>query len=126
MVHVIGKILVDIFRGEEKEEVFPGGAPFNVASYIKHFGDNATFYGAVVKLTTGESIHIQQRMYHDFNVEPGIGDVLLGEVSKCNDDNTDNRFNPTVGTFPTIEEDEKHIDYFVMNIKKLNNENLLF
>ena len=32
--------------------------------------------------------------------------VLLGEVSQCNDDNTDNRFNPPVGRFPKIEEDE--------------------
>jgi len=32
--------------------------------------------------------------------------VLLGEVSQCNDDNTDNRFNPPVGRFPIIEEDE--------------------
>ena len=33
-------------------------------------------------------------MYHDFSVEPGTGPVLLGEVSQCNDDNTDNRFIP--------------------------------
>ena len=26
--------------------------------------------------------------------------------SQCNDDNTDNRFNPPVGRFPKIEEDE--------------------
>lgn len=45
-------------------------------------------------------------MYHDFDVEPGTGAVLLGEVSQCNDDNTDNRFNPPVGRFPEIEEDE--------------------
>ena len=34
------------------------------------------------------------------------GDVLLGEVSQCNDDNMDNRFNPPMGRFPEIEEDE--------------------
>lgn len=31
---------------------------------------------------------------------------MLAEVSQCNDDNTDNRFNPPVGRFPAIEEDE--------------------
>ena len=62
--------------------------------------------GTQIKLTPGESIHIQQYMYHDFEVEPGTGAVLLGEVSQCNDDNTDNRFNPPVGRFPKIEEDE--------------------
>ena len=39
-------------------------------------------------------------------MEEGYGPVLLGEVSQCNDDNTDNRFNPPVGRFPEIEEDE--------------------
>ncbi|MCR4711743.1 MAG: D-lyxose/D-mannose family sugar isomerase [Clostridia bacterium] len=62
--------------------------------------------GTQVKLTPGDSLHIQQRMYHDFEVEPGTGAVLIGEVSQCNDDNTDNRFNPPCGRFPEIEEDE--------------------
>ena len=62
--------------------------------------------GTQIRLTPGESIHIQQRLYHDFTVESGTGPVLLGEVSQCNDDNTDNRFEPPVGRFPAIEEDE--------------------
>ena len=62
--------------------------------------------GTRARLTPGESIHIQQYMYHDFEVEPGSGATLLGEVSQCNDDNTDNSFNPPVGRFPKIEEDE--------------------
>ena len=62
--------------------------------------------GTQIRLTPGESIHIRQYMYHDFETEPGTGSVLLGEVSQCNDDNTDNRFNPPVGRFPEIEEDE--------------------
>ena len=57
-------------------------------------------------MTPGESIHVQQYLYHDFSVEPGTGAVLLAEVSQCNDDNTDNRFNPPMGRFPAIEEDE--------------------
>ena len=39
-------------------------------------------------------------------MKPGTGDVLIGEVSMCNDDNTDNRFYESVGRFPEIEEDE--------------------
>ncbi|MCR5286741.1 MAG: D-lyxose/D-mannose family sugar isomerase [Saccharofermentans sp.] len=62
--------------------------------------------GTQVRLTPGESISIQQGLYHDFEVEKGTGAVLLGEVSQCNDDYTDNRFNPPVGRFPAIEEDE--------------------
>ena len=62
--------------------------------------------GTVIKLTPGESIFVTQHLYHDFAVEPGTRPVLLGEVSQCNDDNIDNRFNPPVGRFPAIEEDE--------------------
>ena len=62
--------------------------------------------GTQVRLCPGESISIQQGLYHDFEVEPGTGAVLIGEVSQCNDDNTDNRCNPPVGRFPAIEEDE--------------------
>ena len=54
---------------------------------------------------------MQQYLYHDFAVEEGTGPVLLGEVSQCNDDNTDNRFNPPVGRFPEIEEDEDAYEY---------------
>ena len=62
--------------------------------------------GTQVRLETGMSISIQPGLYHDFEVEPGTGPIVIGEVSQCNDDNTDNRFNPPVGRFPTIEEDE--------------------
>ena len=60
--------------------------------------------GTQVRLTPGEGIHIQCRLFHDFTVEPGTGNVLLGEVSRCNDDCSDNRFYPPVGRFPEIEE----------------------
>ncbi|KAF5034989.1 D-lyxose isomerase [anaerobic digester metagenome] len=63
--------------------------------------------GTQVRLTPGESIAIQPYLYHDFAVESGSGPVLLGEVSQCNDDHSDNRFYEPVGRFPTIEEDEK-------------------
>ena len=62
--------------------------------------------GTRLRLEPGMSISIQPRLYHDFEVEPGTGNILIGEVSQCNDDNTDNRFNPPVGRFPAIEEDE--------------------
>ena len=71
--------------------------------------DGRNYYvpaGTAIKLTPGESITINQHMYHDFNVEPGTGAVLLGEVSMCNDDNTDNFFYEKMGRFPKIEEDE--------------------
>ena len=62
--------------------------------------------GTQVKLQPGESITVYPYMYHDFELEPGTGPVLLGEVSMCNDDENDNRFYEPIGRFPEIEEDE--------------------
>ncbi|MFI3174042.1 MAG: D-lyxose/D-mannose family sugar isomerase [Bacillota bacterium] len=62
--------------------------------------------GTQVELKPGESIAIQQNLYHDFEVKAGTGNVLLGEVSQCNDDNIDNRFLEEMGRFSEIEEDE--------------------
>lgn len=78
------------------------------ASDVKICSDGRIYYvpaGSQVRLTPGESISIYQSMYHDFEVEPGTGNILIGEVSMCNDDNADNRFYKPLGRFPTIEED---------------------
>lgn len=63
--------------------------------------------GTAVELRPGESITLWPHQYHDFDVLPGSGDVLIGEVSMCNDDTTDNRFYEDVGRFPEIVEDEE-------------------
>jgi D-lyxose ketol-isomerase len=63
--------------------------------------------GSVIKLTPGESITLPAGQYHKFWGEPGAGRILLGEVSKMNDDRVDNRFYEAVGRFPAIEEDVK-------------------
>lgn len=62
--------------------------------------------GADIVLKPGDSLTLYPYYYHEFVVQPGTGTVLLGEVSMCNDDNTDNRFLEPLGRFPTIEEDE--------------------
>ena len=49
MVLSIGEILVDIFVDGKNKNVFAGGAPFNVASNIAHYGQDVAFYGAVGK-----------------------------------------------------------------------------
>ena len=63
--------------------------------------------GSIVELKPGESITITPYLYHEFHVVPGSGSVLIGEVSQCNDDETDNRFYEEIGRFPKIEEDEE-------------------
>lgn len=61
--------------------------------------------GTKVILHPGESLTLYPYLYHEFIIPEG-GPVLIGEVSMCNDDNTDNRFLNPLGRFPTIEEDE--------------------
>ena len=71
--------------------------------------DGCSYYikaGEAVELKPGESITLWPHQYHDFDVKPGTGDVLIGEVSMCNDDTKDNCFYENIGRFPKIEEDE--------------------
>ena len=61
--------------------------------------------GGMVTLHPGESVCLPQRLYHRFWGEAGKGTVLVGEVSRVNDDRVDNRFFDPVGRFPVIEND---------------------
>ena len=62
--------------------------------------------GGYLELKPGQSVTYTQYLYHKFWGKPGFGDVIIGEVSMCNDDNTDNRFYDVPGRFPAVEEDE--------------------
>jgi len=62
--------------------------------------------GTVLELAPGESVTLPPRLYHSFWAKEGLGTVLIGEVSRINNDNIDNRFYEAVGRFPSIEEDE--------------------
>ena len=97
-----GNVLIRVYNRLPNEEI-------DYESDVKVHTDGKSYTvpaGTQVRLKPGESIFVYQGLYHDFSVEPGTGPVLLGEVSQSNDDNTDNRFNPPVGRFPKIEEDE--------------------
>lgn len=63
--------------------------------------------GSILELYPGQSVTYTQRLYHAFWGKEGCGDVIVGEVSMCNDDSTDNRFLEAPGRFPAIEEDEE-------------------
>jgi D-lyxose ketol-isomerase len=62
--------------------------------------------GEEIILRPGQSLTLYPYYYHEFSVQPGTGTVLIGEVSKCNDDTADNRFYEPLGRFPVITEDE--------------------
>jgi D-lyxose ketol-isomerase len=60
--------------------------------------------GGILRLEPGASVTLRPGNWHKFWGEKG--DVLIGEVSAVNDDNTDNIFADPIGRFSTIEEDE--------------------
>ena len=98
-----GNVLIRVYNAHEDESI-----DYESDVVVHLDGECKTVpAGTQIKLCQGESLWVTQRLYHDFSVEAGTGAVLLGEVSQCNDDNMDNRFNPPVGRFPKIEEDEK-------------------
>ena len=61
--------------------------------------------GGTITLHPGESVCLPQRNYHRFWGAAGNGTVLVGEVSRVNDDRVDNHFFDPVGRFPEIAED---------------------
>lgn len=62
--------------------------------------------GEEVVVTKGNSITLAPYIAHIFGPKPGTGDCVVGEVSKVNDDHTDNYFIEPVSRFATIDEDE--------------------
>jgi len=62
--------------------------------------------GAAVSFPPGESVCIPAGVYHRFWGRAETGTVLVGEVSRVNDDRVDNRFLDPVGRFPKVDEDE--------------------
>lgn len=62
--------------------------------------------GEPVLVTPGNSISLTPYTAHVFGPAPGSGNLVVGEVSKVNDDRTDNYFLEPTYRFSTIEEDE--------------------
>ncbi|MEO0634390.1 MAG: D-lyxose/D-mannose family sugar isomerase [Pseudomonadota bacterium] len=60
--------------------------------------------GEKLRLAPGESVTLRPGDWHAFWGDGG--DVLIGEVSTVNDDETDNIFVTPIGRFANIEEDE--------------------
>ena len=109
------------FHWNKMEDIINrGGNDVNVTLYnatkdeqladtdVEIFRDGRRYFvpaGTTIALKPGESLSLYPYYYHEFEIPAG-GSVLIGEVSMCNDDNTDNRFLKPLGRFPKIEEDE--------------------
>ena len=62
--------------------------------------------GEPVYITTGNSVRLDPYVNHTFGAKKGDGALICGEVSKVNDDMTDNYFAEPTSRFADIEEDE--------------------
>lgn len=62
--------------------------------------------GEEILVYPGDSISLPPYVAHIFGPKPGCGELVVGEVSKVNDDNTDNYFLEPTYRFSEIEEDE--------------------
>ena len=84
----------------------PDGEFADTDVHVSQDGRNYTVKaGTIIRLKPGESITYYPGVYHQFWAEESP--VLIGEVSKVNDDRVDNRFYSAPGRFPDIEEDEE-------------------
>ena len=96
-----GNLILELYASDKNGELSDDEFDIRIDGMKHHLKSNAK-----VVLKPGESICLEQGIYHRFYGEPGKGKVLVGEVSAINDDTLDNRFLEPVGRFPEIEEDE--------------------
>ncbi len=71
--------------------------------------------GEKLKLRPGQSVTLTPGDWHAFWGEGG--DVLIGEVSTVNDDETDNIFRDSISRFASVEEDERPVHLLVSDYK---------
>lgn len=63
--------------------------------------------GEIIEINVGDSITLEPYVFHRFFAKVGCGDLIIGEVSKINDDNTDNVFAYPRDRFCSVIEDEE-------------------
>ncbi len=108
-----GNLVIELCDSDENEDFSDSEFEVKVDGIINRLNPHSK-----IVLLPGQSICLEQGIYHRFYGEKGKGRVFVGEVSAVNDDATDNRFYDPVGRFPDIEEDEKPLHLLVSDYKK--------
>jgi D-lyxose ketol-isomerase len=108
-----GNLIMELYKSDNNEQFSNHDFSINIDGVEKHLSP-----GDKVILTPGESICLEQGIYHSFYGEKGKGKVLVGEVSAVNDDTTDNRFFLPLGRFPEIVEDEKPLHFLTCDYNR--------
>ena len=65
--------------------------------------------GHTFTISPGESITLTPLLFHEFWAVEGTGTSIVSEISRVNDDTSDNTFRNAPKRFPSIEEDEPAI-----------------
>lgn len=108
-----GNLVIELYKSSPDEKLSDQAFSVKTDGILRHLQPD----GQIV-LTPGESICLEQGIYHRFYGEPGKGKVFVGEVSAVNDDTTDNRFLESIGRFPEIIEDEKPVHLLASDYSK--------
>ena len=108
-----GNLVIELYKSSPDEKLSDQAFTVKTDGVLRNLqpGDKIT-------LTPGESICLEQGIYHRFYGEQGKGKVFVGEVSAVNDDTSDNCFLEPVGRFPEIVEDEKPVHLLASEYKK--------
>ena len=96
-----GNLVVQVMDTDEN------GAPLDLPVTVRIDADaQRVAAGAPVVLTRGQSITLSPGQAHRLTAEAGGGTALLGEISRVNDDLTDNFFFEPIDRLAPVEEDE--------------------
>lgn len=95
-----GNLKIELYNATDDEKLAETDVAVSLDGVRKRFTA-----GTKLMLKKGESITLQTGMYHRFWAEKGKGPLIVGEVSKVNDDTSDNCFLKQRERFPAIEED---------------------
>ncbi len=94
-----GRLVMKLWQATDNDELSEAAVTAQVDGITKTFPA-----GKPISFAPGESITLLPRMYHSFWAEDAP--CIIGEVSRTNNDVTDNRFYKQIGRFPEIEENE--------------------
>jgi len=97
-----GILMLELYNSSQD-----GGLDQKSQIKVKMDGFYHTFpAGTILEIEKGCSITLHPGLHHRFWAKKGAGDLVVGEVSSVNDDNTDNVFLKAPKRFSEIEEDE--------------------
>jgi len=101
IVRAGGEMAIRLFATDENGKMT--GGPVRIfrdgLAYVYQSGEEFT-------VSAGNSVTLTPHMGHIFGTKAGTGDLICGEVSRVNDDNTDNYWLENTSRFAEIEEDE--------------------